>query len=136
MRIAVHRREDQAIEERTQSLGDETAGVVARIPHHRHDVVVLEQGEDRAIRIEPGNRRHPQAGHEVLRENRGFLAHLAIYRVQIDIGTTVIARDVGEDLLQIALGWAGHRRLLSYCALLEYVTWNGRVLPAILGIHR
>ena len=78
-------------------------------------------------------------------EGQTSFMHMANYKgwfkeegleVQVDVGTTVIARDVGEDLLQIAVCWAGHRRLLSYCALLEYVAWKGRVLPAILGIHR
>ncbi|MCY1212109.1 hypothetical protein D9M71_360880 [compost metagenome] len=119
MRLTVHRREDQAIEERTQPLGDETTGEVGRITHHRHDVVVLEQGESGAVRIQPGNRRYAQARHEVLRENGRFLAHFAIHRVQIDVGATVIARDIGEDLFQIALGRGGHGHLLSYCALSE-----------------
>ncbi|MNM99550.1 hypothetical protein D3C81_1121130 [compost metagenome] len=125
VRIAVHGGQNQAVKERTQALSDEATGEIGAIAHDSHHVSVLEQGEGRPIGINTGNRRHAQALHEVILQNRRFLAHLAIHGVQIDIGATVVVRNVGEHLLQVALSLGGHRRLLFYCDWSETQPYRG-----------
>ncbi|MNQ88140.1 hypothetical protein D3C85_1033940 [compost metagenome] len=104
MGVTVHGRKNQAIEKRPQPLGDKTAGEGARITHHCHDIVVLEQRERRSIGIQPGNRRHTQASHEIVFKYGRIGAHFAVGRVQVDVtGAAIIAGYVGKNLGQVAL---------------------------------
>ncbi|MNN39055.1 hypothetical protein D3C81_1530790 [compost metagenome] len=132
--FAVHCREDQAIEKCTQSLGDKTTGEGASVTHDRHDIVVLEQGEGWSVGIQPGNRGHAQASHEIVLQHGRVGAHIAVGRVQVDIaGAAIIAGYVGKSFREVVLRRCGHDRLRCFC---HYFFQSARLRPCLSANHR